>query len=194
MEGWLFQGLEKNVRHVGSHPISSSENTDTAQPFVGLVGKGPLHLPHLVHLDGLIFRLQDHNVRVEAIVDLSAREALVAPISCLMISLETVESLCKLKGNPFFPNPIASKKEITLCTLPRDNSSLKQLYRHGMSQYVSEGHDQKPLSLRPNRLLPLSRREEPAASVFSNNLSAATTGRCIAAFPEKPFPPHVSCQ
>jgi hypothetical protein len=87
----------------------------------------------LVHLDGLIFRLQDHNIRVEAIVDLSAREALVTPISCLIISLETVKSLCKLKGNPFFPNPFAPKKEITLRYLPRDNSSLKQFYRHGMS-------------------------------------------------------------
>jgi hypothetical protein len=73
----------------------------------------------------LIFRLQDHNIRVEAIVDLSAREALVTPISCPIISLETVKSLCKLKGNPFFPNSLAPKKEIALGHLPRDNSSLK---------------------------------------------------------------------
>jgi hypothetical protein len=103
------------------------------QRSAGLVSRVPLHLPHLVHLDGLIFRLQYHNVRVVAIVNLSAREALVTPISCLIIPLETVKSLCKLKGNPFFPNPFASKKEITLRCLPRDNSSLKQFYRHGMS-------------------------------------------------------------
>jgi hypothetical protein len=157
VDGWLFQSLEKDVRHVGGHPISAGENTDSAQPFVGPIGKISLHLPHLIHLDGLILRFQDQNIRMEAIADLSARGTLVTCVPYFLVSFKTVKSLCKLKGDPFFSNPFAAKKEIAVCHLPRDNPSPKQFHRHGMSQDIFEGHD-KTLFLLGPVLSPRERR------------------------------------
>jgi hypothetical protein len=59
MERRFFQCLKERIRHIRSHAICGGQDTDTALALIGSVSEIPLHLPHLAHLEGLAFWLED---------------------------------------------------------------------------------------------------------------------------------------
>jgi hypothetical protein len=114
MQGWFFQCLEEGIRHIRSHPISSRQDADTTATFIGSVSEIPLHLSHLVNLQGLAFWLDDQDIRMEMMIDLFARETSIASIPFFNFSFKAVDGFCKLDGHPLLANPFIAQEEVTM--------------------------------------------------------------------------------
>jgi hypothetical protein len=62
----------------------------------------------------LIFRFQNQNIRVEALIDLFAGHTLIAGISLSSSSMKAVEGFGELEGDPPLSNAFVSPKEVTV--------------------------------------------------------------------------------
>jgi hypothetical protein len=69
---------------------------------------------------------------MEMMIDLPARNTLVAGIPFLNRSFKTVEDLCKLECHPFLSNPFIAQEEVTVTHLILTDRPPKKFNRAGV--------------------------------------------------------------
>jgi hypothetical protein len=114
MEWRFFQSLEEGIRHIGSHPIRSREDNDPTASFIRTIGKIPLNLPHLIHLECLTFWFDERDVWMEMMVNLLTGCTAITAVPFFNLCFEAIEGLCKLESYPLLPNSFISRKEVAM--------------------------------------------------------------------------------
>ena len=99
------------------HPICSRQDTDTTFPLVGSISQVPLQLSYLVDLDILPLWFNEQNIGMKAMINLFARGAMIAGISCVDFCCETVECFCKLESHVLLSDPFIPPKEVAVNNL-----------------------------------------------------------------------------
>jgi hypothetical protein len=70
---------------------------------------------------------------MKSVVNLLARNAMIARFSSLSLSREAVKRLCKLESHGLLSNPFIPQKEVTVHDLPVADRPLQQCNGFGMS-------------------------------------------------------------
>jgi len=141
VKGWFLQGLKKDIGHIRRHPVCGRQDADPALPFIGPVGKIPLHLSHLIDLERLPFGFQDQHIGVKPIVYLFTGNASVAGICFIGLPLKAVQGFGKLESQPFLSDPLASEKEVTVDDPVIQDGPLKQFNGSIMTNDIFERHN-----------------------------------------------------
>jgi hypothetical protein len=118
------------------HSVCSGQDANPTLSFIGSVSQIPLHLPHLVYLEGLALWFDEQDIGMETVINLFAGETMIAGVLFFSPSIETVEDLCKLESHILLSNPLISQKEITMTHFILMDRPFKELNGPFMPQDV----------------------------------------------------------